>query len=99
MGVDMPCFLSFPSAKDPLYDSRCPGKSTAVVLAESRVEFFGTPGPMGKRGDAYDKVKESYKELLLNAFHISSRRLLTSILAHHGLTNIIWAILALMVSI
>jgi all-trans-retinol 13,14-reductase len=67
--VDMPCFLSFPSAKDPLYDSRCPGKSTAVVLTESRVEFFGTPGPMGKRGDAYDKVKESYKELLLNAFH------------------------------
>jgi len=67
--VELPCFISFPSAKDAEYDSRCPGKSTAVVLTESRVEYFGKPGPQGKRGADYEVVKERYKGALLNAFH------------------------------
>lgn len=66
--VELSAFLSFPSAKDPRYDSRCPGKSTAVVLTESRSEFFDNSGPPGKRVDSYEKIKGFYKEALLNAF-------------------------------
>lgn len=65
--IDLPCFMSFPSAKDPLYNNRCPGKATAVLLTESRVEYFGTPGPQGKRGDDYEQVKSRFKQPLLNA--------------------------------
>lgn len=65
--VDLPCFMSFPSAKDSEYNSRCPGKSTAVLLTESRVEYFGTPGPQGKRGADYEQVKSRFKQPLLNA--------------------------------
>jgi all-trans-retinol 13,14-reductase len=68
--AELPCFMSFPSAKDAGYNSRCPGKSTVVVLTESRVEYFGNPGPQGKRGDAYEQVKRRYKEALLNTFYL-----------------------------
>lgn len=65
----VPCFMSFPSAKDAGYDSRCPGKSVAVVLTESRSEYFGPAGAHGKRGAKYDEIKERYKIALLNAFY------------------------------
>lgn len=67
--VQLPCFMSFPSAKDARYNARCPGKSTAVVLTESRAEFFGTPGPHGKRGAEYEQVKNRYKDALLAGFY------------------------------
>jgi all-trans-retinol 13,14-reductase len=66
--VELPAFLSFPSAKDPRYNSRNPGKATAVVLTESRAEFFDNSGPPGKRVEQYEKLKGFYKEALLNAF-------------------------------
>jgi all-trans-retinol 13,14-reductase len=66
--IQLPAFLSFPSAKDPQYDLRCPGKSTAVVLTESRADFFDSTGVPGKRVESYEKLKELYKEALLNAF-------------------------------
>eukprot|EP00930_Biecheleria_cincta_P071763 TRINITY_DN59223_c0_g1_i1.p1 TRINITY_DN59223_c0_g1~~TRINITY_DN59223_c0_g1_i1.p1 ORF type:complete len:643 (-),score=93.16 TRINITY_DN59223_c0_g1_i1:386-2314(-) len=64
--LDLPCFMSFPSAKDAEYNSRCPGKSTAVILTEGRAEYFGQPGTHGKRGDDYESVKNRYKQPLLN---------------------------------
>jgi len=66
--ADLPCFTSFPSAKDSKYNARCPGKSTAVMITESRVEYFGEPGPHGKRGADYEQVKARYKEALLSTF-------------------------------
>lgn len=66
--AELPCFISFPSAKDAEYDSRCPGKSTAVMLTEGRAEYFGEPGPEGKRGAEYELVKARYKEALLSTF-------------------------------
>jgi len=54
-------------AKDSLYQERCPGKSTAVVLTESHAEYFGEAGPTGKRGNEYEVIKDRYKELLSRA--------------------------------
>jgi len=65
--IQLPCFISFPSAKDVEYNSRCPGKSTAVVVSDSREEYFNA-GPVNKRGEAYDDVKAKYKTALTNAF-------------------------------
>lgn len=65
--AELACFISFPSAKEPGYNSRNPGKSTAVVLTESRIEHF-KPGPVSKRGAHYDDLKAKYKVALVNAF-------------------------------
>merc|ERR1712196_143697 len=67
--VVLPCFMSFPSAKDADYESKCPGKSVAVVLTEARVEYFGDAGEHGKRGEKYEEIKQRYKTALLNAFY------------------------------
>jgi len=65
--VQLPAFISFPSAKDPLYNDRCPGKSTAVVLTEGRAEYFGEFSGNAKRTDEYKAVKSRYEKLLLKA--------------------------------
>jgi len=65
--VQVPAFISFPSAKDSAYQERCPGKSTAVVLTESHAEYFGEAGTTGKRSNEYEVIKDRYKELLLRA--------------------------------
>lgn len=65
--MQLPCFISFPSAKDTSYNTKCPGKSSAVIISESRAEYFAMAGPVNKRGDEYKQVKERYKQALLNA--------------------------------
>uniref|UniRef100_A0A7S2VKF8 Amine oxidase domain-containing protein n=1 Tax=Zooxanthella nutricula TaxID=1333877 RepID=A0A7S2VKF8_9DINO len=67
--AQLPCFISFPSAKDSAFEARCPGKSTAVLITESRAEYFGDVGPTGKRGEEYNRVKKRYEELLLKAMY------------------------------
>jgi len=63
----LPMFISFPSAKDPTYSSRCPGKSTAVIITESHGDYFGdSVGPPNKRGEAYEAIKQRYKTAMLN---------------------------------
>mmetsp|Transcript_65065 Transcript_65065/g.121228 ORF Transcript_65065/g.121228 Transcript_65065/m.121228 type:complete len:588 (-) Transcript_65065:223-1986(-) len=67
--AEVPCFISFPSAKDPHYAGRCPGKSTAVVLTESRSSYFADAGPSTKRSGEYLKLKARYQNGLLNSFY------------------------------
>jgi all-trans-retinol 13,14-reductase len=60
-------YLSFPSAKDPDWSNRYPGKSTIDVITlipyETFKEWAGTPWK--KRGDAYEAKKEEIAQRLL----------------------------------
>jgi len=68
--AQIPAFISFPSAKDATYAERCPGKSTAVLITESRAEYFGQEiGPSNKRGEEYATIKRRYEQVVLNALY------------------------------
>mmetsp|Transcript_126126 Transcript_126126/g.315208 ORF Transcript_126126/g.315208 Transcript_126126/m.315208 type:complete len:639 (+) Transcript_126126:77-1993(+) len=67
--AQIPAFISFPSAKDATYKDRCPGKSTAVLITESRAEYFGEAGPVNKRSAEYATIKQRYERVLLNALY------------------------------
>jgi len=60
-------YISFPSAKDPDFERRHPGRSTIEIVAPAPYEIFepwaGTT--WGKRGDDYEALKQSYGERLL----------------------------------
>jgi len=53
-------YISFPSAKDPGFQSRYPGKSTIEVITFVPYEAFARWGETRwkRRGDEYDKLKE-----------------------------------------
>jgi len=72
---ELPSLISFPSAKDPTYKDRCPGKSSCVIISEAKASFFGTPGPANKRGDEYAKIKKRYEMALLNTLFLHFPRL------------------------
>jgi all-trans-retinol 13,14-reductase len=65
-------YISFPSAKDPSWDSRYPGKSTIDVITllpyESFAKWEGTSWK--KRGKSYDVLKESISKRLLEQLFI-----------------------------
>jgi len=67
--ADLPCFISFPSAKDPLYNERNPGKSAALLISEARAEFFGLAGSVNDRGAEYAEKKEKYKQAMMATFY------------------------------
>jgi len=68
--AQVPAFISFPSAKDSSYASRCPGKSTAVVLTEGHPDYFGKEsGATGKRSEEYEVIKKRYGKVLMNALY------------------------------
>ena len=60
-------YLSFPSAKDPDFQRRCPGRATVEVITLAPYEWFqkweGTKWK--KRGADYDAFKDRFKERLL----------------------------------
>ena len=60
-------YVSFPSAKDPDFERRHPGRSTIEIVAPVPYEVFerwaGTT--WGKRGDDYESIKQAYGERLL----------------------------------
>ena len=60
-------YLSFPSAKDPSFERRHPGRSTIEIVAPAPYEIFEqwAGSTWGKRGDDYDALKQSYGERLL----------------------------------
>jgi all-trans-retinol 13,14-reductase len=60
-------YLSFPSAKDPSFEQRHPGRSTIEIVAPAPYEIFEqwAGSTWGKRGDDYDALKQSYGERLL----------------------------------
>jgi len=65
--------LTFPSAKDPYYNVKFPGKSNALLLTEAKYEWFedeavvvnGASNPYGKRTKGYKALKESFKDMFL----------------------------------
>jgi all-trans-retinol 13,14-reductase len=60
-------YLSFPSAKDPDFERRHPGRATIEIVAPAPYEIFApwAGRTWGKRGDDYEALKQSYGERLL----------------------------------
>ncbi len=60
-------YVSFPSAKDPSFEQRHPGRSTIEIVAPAPYEIFErwSGSTWGKRGDDYEALKQSYGERLL----------------------------------
>jgi all-trans-retinol 13,14-reductase len=60
-------YLSFPSAKDPDFERRHPGKATIEIVAPAQYEIFEpwAGKTWGKRGEEYEALKHSYGERLL----------------------------------
>ncbi|XP_038045261.1 all-trans-retinol 13,14-reductase-like [Patiria miniata] len=54
-------FITFPSAKDPSWAERYPGKSTCTMVTLAKWEWFSKweEGKMSKRGEEYDKIKDA----------------------------------------
>ena len=69
-------FMGFPSAKDPAFAAKFPGKSTCVIITEARTEWFSqfsdktANAPSGKRNSpGYDDLKAKFKALLLSGLY------------------------------
>lgn len=62
-------YLSFPSAKDPSFETRFPGKATLEVVALAPYEWFKPweNTKWKKRGEEYEALKEKFKNRLLEA--------------------------------
>ncbi|XP_078522858.1 all-trans-retinol 13,14-reductase-like [Lissotriton helveticus] len=60
-------FVSFPSAKDPTHEQRCPGKSTMSVLTLVRYEWFEEWKGLKvqKRGEEYEGLKKTFADSIL----------------------------------
>ncbi len=60
-------YISFPSAKDPDFERRHPGRSTIEIVAPAPYEIFEpwANTTWGKRGDDYEVLKHSLGERLL----------------------------------
>jgi phytoene dehydrogenase-like protein len=64
-------YVSFPSAKDPSFLDRYPGRSTIEIVAPGPHEWFEpwADQPWGKRGDDYEALKESLSQRLLQKLY------------------------------
>ncbi len=60
-------YISFPSAKDPSFTQRYPGRATIEIVAPGPHEWFEAwaDKPWGKRGDDYEALKERLSRRLL----------------------------------
>jgi all-trans-retinol 13,14-reductase len=61
-------YISFPSAKDPDWSNRYPGRSTIDIITLVPYELFATweGSRWKKRGEDYDQLKERFAKRLLN---------------------------------
>ena len=65
-------FVSYPSAKDSLFNLRYPGKSVAVVIGPVNYAWFkgmDLGNRNKKRGEGYGDLKEYFQERMLNIFY------------------------------
>lgn len=64
-------YVSFPSAKDPSFASRYPGRATIEIVAPATFEAWkpwqGTV--WGKRGEDYEQLREAYAQRMLDALY------------------------------
>lgn len=60
-------YISSPSAKDPLWEKKYPGKSTLIILTAARYEWFEEwkEERVSKRGDEYEDLKNTFVEALM----------------------------------
>jgi phytoene dehydrogenase-like protein len=71
-GAEFPLvYVSFPSAKDPSFSSRYPGRATIEIVAPGPHEWFEqwADKPWGKRGDDYEALKERLSQRLLKKLY------------------------------
>jgi phytoene dehydrogenase-like protein len=64
-------YISFPSAKDPDFLRRYPGRATIEIVAPGPYQWFApwADKPWGKRGDDYDALKEKLSQRLLEQLY------------------------------
>lgn len=64
-------YISFPSAKDPSFTQRYPGRATIEIVAPGPHEWFEqwADQPWGKRGDDYEALKQRLSQRLLKKLH------------------------------
>ncbi|NWV12932.1 RETST reductase, partial [Ptilonorhynchus violaceus] len=60
-------FITSPSAKDPTWEMRYPGKSTVVVFTFARYEWFEEwkDKQVHKRGDDYEELKKTFVDAIM----------------------------------
>lgn len=64
-------YVSFPSAKDPSFEERYPGRATIEIVAPGPHSWFErwADKPWGKRGDDYEALKEALSQRLLQKLY------------------------------
>jgi len=64
-------YISFPSAKDPDFERRHPGKATIEIVAPAPYEIFApwAGRTWGKRGEDYETLKRHHGERLLGCLY------------------------------
>ena len=64
-------YVSFPSAKDPSFNERYPGRATIEIVAPGPHEWFEAwaDKTWGKRGDDYEALKEQLSQRLLDKLY------------------------------
>lgn len=64
-------YISFPSAKDPSYQSRYPGRSAIEIVAPTTWEQFAQwkDTVWGKRGDDYEALKDTLTKRMLEVLY------------------------------
>ncbi|NXT92530.1 RETST reductase, partial [Anhinga rufa] len=62
-------FVTCPSAKDPTWETRYPGKSTLAIVTFAKYEWFEEwkDKQVNKRGDDYEKLKTTFVDTLMQA--------------------------------
>ena len=64
-------YISFPSAKDPSFTERYPGRATIEIVAPGPFEWYQdwADKPWGKRGEDYEAKKDAYAQRLLEKLY------------------------------
>lgn len=64
-------YISFPSAKDPDWENRYPGKSTVEIITLAPYDWFRKweDARWKKRGEDYEKMKENFSQRLLEQLY------------------------------
>ncbi|MCA6060328.1 NAD(P)/FAD-dependent oxidoreductase [Thalassolituus sp. ST750PaO-4] len=64
-------YISFPSAKDPDWNNRFPGKSTVEIVTVAKHEWFSqwSGSTWNQRGEEYDNIKARVSERLLEKLY------------------------------
>jgi len=62
-------YISFPSAKDPSFQSRYPDRSTIEIVAPAGYDLFEQwkDTTWGKRGEEYEQLSEKFADIMLQA--------------------------------